>query len=101
MELADLHSPNKAINKDVFPDPVGPTMMLIWPWGKVKSFSIRSINFRFDGVRAPCALSDQVNEAAWKPMSFEWAIEISEVGLKDCFPSVNWSKSSVCATQVS
>lgn len=65
------YSPSKAINMDVFPDPVGPTMRLIWPRWKNKSPSIRSTKLRFEdpGVDEMFSSLAQVKVALRKPMT--------------------------------
>lgn len=71
----DLYIPNSAINMEVFPEPVGPTIRLIQSCLKMSSSSIRSTNLRFDGVSEPSTSFDHAKVASRKPMasSLDWA----------------------------
>lgn len=67
------HSPNNAIRREVFPDPVGPITKLIFPFLNLSSSSIFSVKLRPEGVCEPLEVFDHVNVALRKPMSSEGA----------------------------
>jgi hypothetical protein len=62
-------SPSKAINRDVLPEPVGPTTRLIQPHLKNNSSSMRRKNCRLDGVNDPLLVLDHEKTALRKPIS--------------------------------
>lgn len=95
-ELIANHEPNKAISNDVFPEPVGPTTKFMRPRWNIRSSSILSTNFLFDGVRDPSTSLDQTNEAFRKPICDESTPSLSAVSRSMVFSfSVKESRSSV------
>lgn len=56
---------------DVLPEPVGPTIRLMWPRLKRSSSSIRNVKVLLilPGVNVPSASFAQVNEASRNPMT--------------------------------
>lgn len=64
--------PSNAMSRDVFPDPVGPTIKLIFPRWKSSSSSMVSTNRRLrvpPGVGEGVESLDQVKEAWRMPMT--------------------------------
>ena len=62
-------SPRRAIKMDVFPEPVGPTIRLIFPFLNANRSLILSVNLRLEGVNDPSSSADQAKDASWNPMS--------------------------------
>jgi hypothetical protein len=93
-------SPKSARRREVFPDPVGPTIRLSTPRLKKTSPSARRVKFRREGVTVPdlglsVSEADQVKWALWKPIvSSEASVGLSPPDTEGAF-AVYASSSSV------
>ena len=95
-----VYLPRRAINIDVLPEPVGPTMRLIRPFLKSSSPLIRSLNGRvpLPGVEGISVSFNHVKHASLKPMASALGMGLErDVGesAESAGPE-NSSSSSVC-----
>lgn len=66
--FGEVNTPSNASKRDVFPEPVGPQIMLKLPRLKTSSESILSRNFLPEGVEVPVDLPDQEKVALLNPI---------------------------------